>query len=125
MEKVQFKEDENKFFDMCVKNKLVPKNDAMKQIIFKRIIQDFDDGKKYTEDEVNEKIKKYFDDFAFIRRELINFGYMQRNPYTSMYWVVKRELFKPDFLKISRLKQHALEIGILKDEPSPKSLAKS
>jgi len=73
MEKITFNLDEEKFFEKQIKHKTFPKNDALKQVIFKRIMKDFDVKKKYSEQEVNEIIKKYFEDFAFIRRELINF----------------------------------------------------
>lgn len=112
-ETIVFNVDEKKFFDKCVKNKNFPKNDALKQIILKTIVNEFEQGKRYGEQEVNEKIKKYFEDFALIRRELINFGYMQREPLKAEYWVLKKELTKEDYLKIGRLKRHAIELGVL------------
>lgn len=112
MEEIKFNLDESKFFEKCVKNQNLPKNDALKQIILKRIMEEFNE-KNYSEDKVNDIIKKYFEDFALIRRELINFGYMQRDPIKSEYKVIKKELTKSDFLKITRLKRHAVELGIL------------
>lgn len=115
-EKIDFKLNEEKFFERCVKHKTFPANDALKQILLKRIIKDFKEKGVYSEQEVNEKIKRYFGDFALIRRELINFGYMQRDPAKGEYWVIKKELTKSDFLKITRLKRHAIELGILQKE---------
>ena len=112
-EKITFNLDEGKFFDKCVKNQNLPRNDALKQVILKRLVGEFEQGKKYGEQEVNEKIKKYFEDFALIRRELINFGYMQRDSLKGEYWVVKKELTREDYLKIERLGRHAAELGIL------------
>lgn len=71
-----------------------------------RILQDFND-KMYPEQEVNNIIKKYFEDYTLIRRELVNFGYMQRNSSTGEYWVVKIILTKEDISKNTLLKKHA------------------
>lgn len=38
---------------------------------------------------------------------------MQRDVVKSVYWVVKKELVREDYLKITRLKKHAEEIGVL------------
>jgi len=116
MEEVEFPFDTEQFFEKCVKNKHFPKNDFEKQAILLRIIEDFEDNQKYTEQEVNEKIKKYFDDTSLLRRELINFGYMQRNPYTSEYWVVKRTLTKEDIKKNTLLRRHAKAFKILEED---------
>ena len=116
MEKIEYNLDEDEFFKKCVKNNNIPANDALKQILFKRIMKDFEMDKIYSEQEVNDAIKRYFEDYTLIRMELINFRYMQRDPLKGEYWVVKKELTKPDFLKISRLKRHAIELGILKEE---------
>jgi hypothetical protein len=102
--------NEQQFFEKSVKNKQFPGNDALKQIILKRIMRDFELGKVYAETEVNEIIKKYFDDFTLIRRELVNFGYMSRDPYKGEYKVVKKELTKEDYEKITTLKRHAEDL---------------
>lgn len=114
-EKIIFNRDEEKFFEKCVKHKNIPSNDALKQILLKRIVMDFERGKIYPEPEVNTLIKKYFEDCSFIRRELINFGYLQRDSAKCQYWVIQKELTKSDFLKNTRLKRHAIELGILKE----------
>ena len=115
MEKVEFPFDVKKLWDKCVRNQIVPKNDFEKQAVLTRIIKDFEFDKIYLEEEVNKKIKKYFEDFTFIRRELINFGYMQRNPRTGEYWVVKKELTKEDIRNNTRLRRHTKPFRILED----------
>jgi hypothetical protein len=115
-EKINYGLDEEKFFEKCSKNQNIPSNDALKQILLKKIIADFREKRKYSEQEVNNAIKKHFEDCALIRRELINFGYMQRDPLKGEYWVVKKELTKSDFLKNTMLKRHAIELGIIKEE---------
>ena len=106
MDKVEFPFDTEAFFQKCVKHKNFPRNDFEKQAILLRLLKDFED-RKYTEQEVNEIIKKYFEDYTLLRRELINFGYVQRNPLTAEYWVVKRELTKEDIRKNTILRRHA------------------
>jgi len=106
MDKVEFPFDTEAFFQKCVKNKNFPRNDFEKQAILLRLLKDFED-RKYTEQEVKDIIKKYFEDYTLLRRELINFGYMQRNPLTAEYQVVKRELAKEDIKKNTILRRHA------------------
>ena len=93
---------EDEFFKKCVEKQELPKSDVEKQIILKRIMQDFC-GKEYMEMDVNAIVKKYFEDFALIRRELVNFGYMHKDSYTGKYTVVKRELSEEDLNKIKNL----------------------
>ena len=102
--------NEKQFFERHVENNQFPSNDALKQIILKGIMKDFELGKVYSETEVNNIIKKYFDDFTLIRRELVNFGYMSRDPYKSEYKVIKKELTKEDYEKNTLLRRHAKDI---------------
>lgn len=98
--------DEKEFFEDCVKKQRFPKNDREKQIILKFIMKKFEENKKYSEQEVNEKIKKFYEDYSTIRREFINFGYMQRDPYKGEYWVLKKELSDEELDKIGKLQKH-------------------
>ena len=82
-----------------IKQQHFPRNDADKQLILQELMKDFEENKTYKESEVNEIIKKHYDDFALIRRELINFRYMQRNE-NSEYNVVKKELSEGEINKI-------------------------
>lgn len=99
------------FFKECVKNQVFPRNDAEKQVLLSRIMQDFEEGKTYSEEEINKIIKKYFEDFALIRRELVNFGYMQRSPGGVKYKVLKKQLSKEDIAKITKLARHLEDIS--------------
>jgi len=103
--------DEQKFFDNAVNNQTFPKNDALKQIILKRIMKDFEENKIYKEEQINEIIKKYFEDFTLIRRELINFGYMQRNSLKGKYLVMKKQLTSEDYEKNTLLKRASIDVG--------------
>ena len=50
----------------------------------------FEAGKIYNEREVNEVLKQYhtFEDWALLRRELCEQGYLKRNRSGSQYWLV-------------------------------------
>ena len=103
---IDFPFDIDEFFETCVNNKSFPKNDFKKQAVLLVLIRSFED-RKYIEQEVNEIIKKHFEDYVLIRRELINFSYMDRDPYKGEYWVVKRELSLDDIKNNERLAKHA------------------
>ena len=118
MEKVIFPFDTEAFFQKCVKHNNIPRNDFLKQAILLRLLDDFEDKKIYKEEEVNESIRKHFEDYTTLRRELINFGYMQRNPTTAEYWVVKRTLTKEDIRNNTLLRRHAKAYKILEEDQS-------
>ncbi len=75
-----FTGDEGKLktFSMKEKSKLV---------ILKHIMKRFDEKKIYNEKEVNEILKEVYEDFATIRRYLIEYGFMDRKANGSRYWV--------------------------------------
>ncbi len=115
-EKVEFPFDKEAFFKKCVKHDNIPANDFLKQAILLKLLDEFEDNKIYSEQEVNEKIKKYFSDFVWLRRELINFGYMRRDVLKAEYWVVKRELMKDNIRKNTLLRRHAKDYKILDED---------
>jgi len=78
---IKFPFDIEVFFERCMKNNNLPKNDFEKQAVLLRLLDYFEDGRKYGKSEVNDMIRKYFDDAALLKRELVNFGYIQRDPY--------------------------------------------
>jgi hypothetical protein len=53
----------------------------------------FETGYSYTEKQVNEVLQEQiiFDDFATLRRGLIDFGFLGREPDGSRYWRIERE----------------------------------
>jgi hypothetical protein len=74
----------------CIKNdKIVniPRSEKKKIIILKYLSQKFQHNKKYTETEVNETIKQMHEDFAALRRYLIQYGFMDREDNGSSYWL--------------------------------------
>lgn len=64
----------------------LPTQGKKREIVLKRIAEDFSRGQTYKEKEVNEIIHKYHEDHFTIRREMIAFGIMERDHET--YWLV-------------------------------------
>jgi hypothetical protein len=64
-----------------------PKKEKRKLIILRQLIQRFDPQRKYTEKETNEVLKQAVDDYVTVRRSLIKYGFMDRYPDGSCYWV--------------------------------------
>ncbi len=90
----------------------LPKDDLEKQKILQEIAIKFEKDREYSEVEVNEIIKKDFEDFALIRRELLNFGYFGKDSHKSVYWVVKYKLSSEELAKISKNQKGFEEGGV-------------
>ncbi|OGX07629.1 MAG: hypothetical protein A2Z88_10550 [Omnitrophica WOR_2 bacterium GWA2_47_8] len=116
MEIIKFPFDSVAFFERCVRNKTIPRNDFEKQAILMRLIEDFKDDTFYSEQDVDGSIKKYFEDYALLRREFVNFGYMGRDASGAKYWVTKRKLTKEDVSKNTILRRHAKVFGVLDEK---------
>jgi len=82
---------------------ILPKNDLVKQKILSQIAKKFSQDKQYKESEVNDIIKSFdVEDHVLFRRELINFGYLQRDPYKGTYWLLKTELSQETLAAIGK-----------------------
>lgn len=66
---------------------IFPSKEKRKLIVLQHILTKFEKGKIYTEREINEVLKNIYDDFATIRRYLIEYGFLDRNKDGSEYWV--------------------------------------
>ncbi|WP_286886624.1 DUF2087 domain-containing protein [Aneurinibacillus sp. UBA3580] len=64
-----------------------PKKEKRKVAILKHIAKRFELNRHYTEKEVNEILKQIYPDYVTIRRYLIEYGFMDRYPDCSAYWV--------------------------------------
>lgn len=73
------------------KLKHVPAQLKKKLIVLEHLVQELEQGRKYTEKEMNEFIKAYHDDFATIRREFIMHQFLYRE--NEIYEVNPRELW--------------------------------
>lgn len=64
-----------------------PRKEKRKIIILHHLVQRFERGRQYTEQEVNEQLAAAFDDYATLRRYLIIYGLMDRQEDGRAYWV--------------------------------------
>lgn len=69
-----------------LKLKTFPAREKKKIIVLKKISEQFDNIRRYSEKEVNEIVKVIFDDFATIRRYLIEYGFLERTIDCREYW---------------------------------------
>ncbi|MGH4126239.1 MAG: DUF2087 domain-containing protein [Clostridium sp.] len=83
------KEKENILKNYIVNDKIIkiPRAEKKKIVILQCLLQKFQKNKRYTENEVNETIKSMHDDYAALRRYLIEYGFMDREDNGSAYWV--------------------------------------
>lgn len=57
-----------------------------KLVVLKEMIKRFESGKIYTEKEVNRILAAAYEDYAILRRYLIEYRFLDRKPYGSQYW---------------------------------------
>lgn len=72
-------------------NKLVqiPKKEKDKILLFNWFVTLFDASKTYSEKEINKVIKRFYDDYAIIRRHMVDYGYLKRTDDEKSYERVK------------------------------------
>jgi len=58
-----------------------------KVVVLSEIAKRFESGLTYTEKEVNEILITAYEDYAILRRYLIEYGFMDREPDGSAYWL--------------------------------------
>jgi DNA-binding CsgD family transcriptional regulator len=64
-----------------------PVKEKRKIIVLKEIAKNFAKGKTYSEKEVNRILKRVYEDYATIRRALIEYGFFARTNDGSSYWI--------------------------------------
>lgn len=67
-----------KTFDMKQKEKLV---------VLREIVKRIDREQIYSEKQINEILKTVYDDYVTLRRYLIEYGFLDRKPDGSQYWL--------------------------------------
>lgn len=69
-----------------LKLKVFSKKEKKKIVILRKVSEQFDTNRKYSEKEVNDILKNIWDDFATMRRYLIEYGYLNRTKDGKEYW---------------------------------------
>jgi hypothetical protein len=59
-----------------------------KIVILKKIAGQFEKNRRYSEKELNSILKEIYEDFATIRRYLIEYGFMDRTKDCREYWLI-------------------------------------
>jgi predicted transcriptional regulator len=68
--------------------KTLPAQRKKLEAVLRYIVKAFEPDERYSEKQVNEALKRYHDDTATLRRELVGFGLMQREGGGGEYWRV-------------------------------------
>ncbi len=66
----------------------LPTNQRKLDVVLAYIAEHFEHGQTYTEKEVNQVIGVLNEDISGLRRDLISFGYMDRERDGSAYWLI-------------------------------------
>ncbi len=64
-----------------------PAKEKRKVIIIKQLAKRFEPNRKYTEKEINAILEAVYHDYVTLRRYLIEYGFLDRLPDGSSYWV--------------------------------------
>jgi len=68
-----------------------PAQRKKEEAILHYIAREFEPGQRYGEKEVNLVLSKYHEDTARLRRNLVEFGFMEREGGGGDYWLVQEE----------------------------------
>lgn len=71
--------------------KHIPTKQSKLLVVLRWLAGKFEPGRHYTEREVNEILKPVHADYARLRRELIDFKFLERAPGGSLYWLAPRQ----------------------------------
>ena len=55
-------------------------------VVLSAIAEQFTPGRQYTEKEVNRLLGRIYEDFPYLRRLLIEYGFLKRTASGSAYW---------------------------------------
>ncbi len=61
------------------------------EAILRYVLRDFKPGVRYTEVQVKQMLRRYHEDTATLRRELIGYGWLKRASGGSEYWLPSRD----------------------------------
>ena len=66
--------------------KTLPSQRKKLEAILRYVVKAFDEGRRYSEKQVNQILAGYHEDTATLRRELVGFGLMEREGGGGEYW---------------------------------------
>ncbi|HNW35902.1 MAG TPA: DUF2087 domain-containing protein [Candidatus Ozemobacteraceae bacterium] len=65
----------------------LPIKEKRRIVILRHLITFFEADRQYTEKQVNEILKRFYHDYVMLRRNLIEYGFMDRTPDGASYWI--------------------------------------
>jgi len=69
-----------------------PRKEKRRLAILRHIASFFEHGRRYSEKEINEALKRFYEkDYVTLRRYLIEYGFLDREPDGSAYWMKEKE----------------------------------
>ncbi|MFI8685945.1 DUF2087 domain-containing protein [Rossellomorea sp. NPDC077527] len=77
-----------KYFSDGILTKFPPK-EKQRLVILREISKQLKENDHYDEKELNQLLKSMYNDYVLIRRYLIEYGFLDRKPDGSKYWVKK------------------------------------
>ncbi|WP_449621840.1 DUF2087 domain-containing protein [Robertmurraya sp. Marseille-Q9965] len=77
-----------KFFSNGKLMKFPPK-EKQRLVVLQEIAEELKVDQVYDEKELNQSLKEYYEDYVLIRRYLIEYGFLDRKPDGSQYWLIK------------------------------------
>lgn len=86
--------------------KVLPRREKKRFMIIESAAQRFESGRDYTAREVNDILQTICEDYATLRRHLIGYGYLQRDPDGRRYWVSRESDRREDEVNRHDLKMH-------------------
>jgi hypothetical protein len=69
----------------------IPMKQSKLLAIVRWLVLQFEPNRFYTEQEVNEIIKPIHEDYAGLRRDMIGFGFLRREPAGTKYWLTPED----------------------------------
>ncbi len=67
--------------------KVFPKKEKRKYILLCMLVHKFENNLTYKESEVNDVIRPVYDDFATVRRYLVDYKFLKRSDDCKSYWL--------------------------------------
>jgi DNA-binding HxlR family transcriptional regulator len=72
--------------------KTIPAQRKKLEAVLRYIVKAFEPGKRYSEKQVNKILSGFHEDTAGLRRELIGYGFMEREGGAGEYWRLERRV---------------------------------
>ncbi|MEG0767415.1 MAG: DUF2087 domain-containing protein [Clostridia bacterium] len=74
-----------------LKLKQLPPKEKKKLVVLRKIAEQLDQERKYSEPEINELLLAIYTDYVTLRRGLIEYGFVDRTRDGKEYWVHRQQ----------------------------------